>query len=118
MREINQDQDPAAQRPARGVRFFSTRHAAAAYNSIMANVTVRDVKADLEWYLQRVVEGESFLVVRDDKPIAEIRPVPARPTQPRPIGLAKGTFTVPPEFFEPLLTSDEAIRSYPVKTEW
>ena len=35
-------------------------------------------------------------------PIAEIRPLPAREMKPRPIGLARGRFTVPPSFFEPL----------------
>jgi antitoxin (DNA-binding transcriptional repressor) of toxin-antitoxin stability system len=35
-------------------------------------------------------------------PIAEIRPLPQRRKGKRPIGLAKGEFKVPPEFFEPL----------------
>jgi hypothetical protein len=34
--------------------------------------------------------------------VAEIRPLPSAPEKPRPIGLAKGKFHVPPGFFEPL----------------
>jgi hypothetical protein len=36
-------------------------------------------------------------------PIAEIRPLPKTPAQPRPIGLAADRgVELPPEFFEPL----------------
>jgi len=36
------------------------------------------------------------------QPVAEIRPLPGRRTTRRPIGLARGTFVVPPAFFETL----------------
>ncbi|WP_428940919.1 type II toxin-antitoxin system Phd/YefM family antitoxin [Fontivita pretiosa] len=68
----------------------------------MPTITVREVQADFQRYLDRVEQGESFIVVRDNKPVAEIRPAAPKPQHPRPVGLAKGTFTVPAEFFEPL----------------
>jgi antitoxin (DNA-binding transcriptional repressor) of toxin-antitoxin stability system len=41
-------------------------------------------------------------MIRLNNPIAEIRPLPPGRKRPRPIGLDKGTFTVSPQFFEPL----------------
>ena len=68
----------------------------------MLRVNVHDAKTHLSKYLARVAKGESIIVCRHNIPIAELRPVtpPDRPT--RPIGLCKGMFEVPPEFFEPL----------------
>jgi antitoxin (DNA-binding transcriptional repressor) of toxin-antitoxin stability system len=43
-------------------------------------------------------------------PIAEIRPLPRRSEEPRPIGLGAGRFVVPPEFFEPL--PDELVADF------
>ena len=52
----------------------------------------------LSRYLDRIEHGETILLCRRDKPIAEIRPIRAVRQEPRPIGLAKGQFSIPPEF--------------------
>ena len=53
-------------------------------------------------YLDRLAQGETIVLCKRNIPIAEIRPIPADIKTERPIGLGKGEFTVPPEFFEPL----------------
>jgi prevent-host-death family protein len=65
------------------------------------NVTVEEIKRDLDGVLHRVMDGETLLVTERDKPIAEIRPVEAV-RRPRPFGLARGSFVVPDDFDAPL----------------
>ena len=68
----------------------------------MTTISVHEIQRDLLGYLRRVEAGETFLVVRDERPVAEIKPVPAPPLQPRPFGLCAGEFAVPADFDEPL----------------
>jgi prevent-host-death family protein len=68
----------------------------------MTRINVHDAKTHLSRYLDRVERGESFLLCKRNVPVAEIRPIAKPATGRRPIGLAKGTFEVPDEFFEPL----------------
>ncbi len=69
----------------------------------MIKLNVHEAKTDLSRYLKRLEEdGEVIILCRRNVPIAEIRPIPAKPRKLRPIGLAKGQFAVGPEFFEPL----------------
>jgi antitoxin (DNA-binding transcriptional repressor) of toxin-antitoxin stability system len=65
-------------------------------------LNVHEAKTHLSRYLDRIEHGETILLCRRGQPIAEIRPVPAVRRKPRPIGLAKGQFSIPPEFFDPL----------------
>ncbi len=53
-------------------------------------------------YLQLVENGETFVIVKTGKPVAEIRPVFSKPKKPRPFGLCAGEFTVPDDFDAPL----------------
>jgi antitoxin (DNA-binding transcriptional repressor) of toxin-antitoxin stability system len=69
----------------------------------MTKLNVHEAKTHLSEYLPRIEAGETIVLCRRNVPIAEIRPLP--PVEPlrRPeIGFAKGTFTIPGEFFEPL----------------
>ncbi|HEY3353657.1 MAG TPA: type II toxin-antitoxin system Phd/YefM family antitoxin [Polyangia bacterium] len=68
----------------------------------MLKVNVGEAKAHLSRLLRRLERGETVLLCRRNEPIAELRPITRRPSRPRPIGLARGRFTVPPSFFEPL----------------
>jgi antitoxin (DNA-binding transcriptional repressor) of toxin-antitoxin stability system len=63
----------------------------------MSTISVQDLQRDLLALLRRVEAGESFLVISGDQPLAEVRPVPARATEPRPFGLCAGLFSVPAE---------------------
>jgi prevent-host-death family protein len=68
----------------------------------MKSVNVHEAKARLSEYLAQVEAGETVVICRRNKPIAELKPVAPARKEPRPIGLAKGVGHVPPEFFEPL----------------
>lgn len=68
----------------------------------MSTITVQDIQRDPLAFLQRVEAGESFLVVRGERALAEVRPVSAPAAAPRPFGLCAGQFTVPADFDRPL----------------
>ncbi len=68
----------------------------------MIRINVHEAQKHLSRYLDRVAAGETILLCRRNQPIAEIRPLPKRSGKRRPLGLAKGSFQVGEEFFEPL----------------
>jgi len=68
----------------------------------MIKLNIHEAKTHLSRYLEKLARGETILLCKRNIPIAEIRPLPRRRKTKRPIGLAKGKFKVPPEFFEPL----------------
>jgi antitoxin (DNA-binding transcriptional repressor) of toxin-antitoxin stability system len=68
----------------------------------MIKLNVHEAKTHLSRYLSKLRMGETILLCKRNQPIAEIRPLPSRRAQKRPIGLAKGQLTVSKEFFDPL----------------
>lgn len=67
----------------------------------MIEVNVHEIKARFSKYLDLLEQGETIIVCRRNKPIAELRPlIPVG--KPRPIGLGKGLAEVGDAFFEPL----------------
>ena len=76
----------------------------------MSTITVQDIQRDPLTFLQRIQAGESLLVVSGERPLAEVRPVAAPPSQPRPFGLCAGQFTVPPDFDQPL--AEEILKEF------
>lgn len=84
------------------------------YNEGMTTITVDDIQRDVAGYLSRVRAGESLLVMDDDRPIAETRPVmPDDSKKNRPLrqfGLAAGEFVVPDDFDDPL--PEEILRDF------
>jgi len=73
------------------------------------NVSVEELKRDLDGAIHRVREGETLVVTEQDRPVAEIRPLEAV-RRPRPFGLAAGTFVVPDDFDDPL--PEEILRDF------
>jgi antitoxin (DNA-binding transcriptional repressor) of toxin-antitoxin stability system len=69
---------------------------------VMLKVNVAEAKAKLSQYLTSVAEGETVVICNRNVPVAELRAIPQAAKKPRPVGLAKGKFRVPPRFFEPL----------------
>jgi len=67
----------------------------------MLSVTVDEIQRDPLKYLRQVEAGETLVIVRADKPIAELRPITSS-KQLRPFGLCAGEFTVPDDFDDPL----------------
>jgi prevent-host-death family protein len=80
------------------------------YYSTMITINVHEAKTRLSHYLDEVAKGETVVICKRNRPLAEIRPLPASSVVPRPIGLAKGTFTIPVAFFEPL--PDDVLRDF------
>ena len=68
----------------------------------MIQVNIHDAKTNLSKYLKRLAKGETIILCKRNTPIAEIRPLPKPNKTPRPIGLGKGQFKIPKEFFDPL----------------
>ena len=68
----------------------------------MIHVNIHQAKTHLSRYVDRAMAGETIVLCRRNHPVAEIRPLRQPTAEPRPFGLAKGAFSVPPSFFEPL----------------
>ena len=68
----------------------------------MIKLNIHDAKTNLSKYLSRLAKGETIILCKRNVPIAEIRPISPERRSKRRMGLAKGKFNVPPEFFEPL----------------
>ena len=77
----------------------------------MTQVSVEEMQRDLSACLKRLEAGETLLIVRAGKPIAEVKPVGASVETLRPFGLCKGEFTVPDDsdvpFPEDILEASE-----------
>ena len=68
----------------------------------MIKLNIHEAKTHLSKYLAKLKAGERIVLCNRNHPVAEITALPVSSVQPRPIGLAKGRFSVPPSFFEPL----------------
>lgn len=73
----------------------------------MIRLHIHEVKTHLSKYLAKLDGGETILLCRRNKPIAEIRPLSTKRKKPRPIGMDEGKIKLGPDFFEPL--SDELL---------
>ncbi len=77
---------------------------------IMIKLNIHEAKTHLSKYLAKLKAGERIVLCKHNHPIAQITPLPQTPDRPRPIGLAKGRFTVPRSFFDPL--PEELLRAF------
>ena len=68
----------------------------------MTQINLEDIQQDLSTYLQRVEAGETLVIIRAGKPVAEVKPIVPRVESLRPFGLCAGEFTVPEDFDAPL----------------
>lgn len=75
----------------------------------MIQINIAEAKAHFSRYIDCVEKGETVVVCRRNRPIAEIRPLPQLPRQQRPVGIDRG-MTVPASFFEPL--PDEVLAAF------
>jgi antitoxin (DNA-binding transcriptional repressor) of toxin-antitoxin stability system len=70
-------------------------------NHVVIWISEEEIKQDLLTYLQRVEAGETVVILRAGKPMAEIKPITSSKLL-RPFGLCAGEFTVPDDFDAPL----------------
>lgn len=75
----------------------------------MITTNVGEFKAHLSEYLKRVEAGETLVISRHNRPIAEIRPLATSSREPRPYGVDRGAFQVPDDFNEPLPANVQAL---------
>ena len=68
----------------------------------MSTISVQEVERDPTAFLHRVEAGETLVVVRDHRPVAEVTPIPAVAREPRPFALCAGAFIVPADFDQAL----------------
>jgi prevent-host-death family protein len=68
----------------------------------MTEINVHEAKTHLSRYLARVEAGETIVLCRHNRPVAELRPIAETKSTERVAGFDKGKFTVGTEFFEPL----------------
>lgn len=68
----------------------------------MTTISLSELEQDPLGYFRRVGEGEAFVVVENDRPLAEIVPTSTPPHQQRPAGLCEGEFVTPENFDDPL----------------
>jgi prevent-host-death family protein len=68
----------------------------------MIKVNIHAAKAKLSEYLEAVTRGERVVICKRNEPIAELRAIEKKRTEPRPIGLGRGTATILPSFWDPM----------------
>jgi antitoxin (DNA-binding transcriptional repressor) of toxin-antitoxin stability system len=76
----------------------------------MSTINIQDIQRDVPGFIRRIEAGESFVVLRDDQPLAEVKAIIQAKHEPRPIGLCAGEFTVPDDFDDPL--PDEILKEF------
>jgi prevent-host-death family protein len=64
-------------------------------------VNIHEAKTHLSRLLKRVAMGEEVIIAKAGTPVAKLVPVRDRPKS-RTLGSAKGEFTVPDDFNDPL----------------
>ena len=65
-------------------------------------LNIHEAKTHLSKHLASLGTGDRIILCRRNRPIAEIRPLSAPRSVPRPVGLGKGLVTIPESFFAPL----------------
>ena len=74
---------------------------------VMIMVNIADAKAKLSEYLEAVSQGETVVICRHNRPVAELRAIEARRTGPRDLApMFPGEAFLTDAFFEPM-TQDE-----------
>ena len=80
----------------------------------MVRISIDEMSRDPSKYLREVEAGETVVVTRAERAVAEIRPVAAGDAvangAQRPVGLAKGEFRAPDDFDSPL--PDDVLDSF------
>lgn len=72
----------------------------------MNAISVEEIQRDPCAFLRRLEAGEFLVVVRDDRPVAEISPISRNGGESRPYALCAGAFSIPADFD---LSMDEAV---------
>jgi prevent-host-death family protein len=70
-------------------------------------VNIADAKARLSEYLEAVSQGETVVICRHNRPVAELRPIEARRTGPRDLTpMFPGKTFITDAFWEPMTEAE------------
>ncbi len=73
-------------------------------------MSLDEIERNLPDFLRRIEAGETVIILKSGKPLAEIKPVGHHASKVRPYGLCEGDFVVPEDFDSPL--PDNIIREF------
>ena len=76
----------------------------------MKQTNIHDAKTHLSRYLAELTPGETLVICNRNQPVAELRTLRGKAVRKPRLGVAKGEFTVPDSFFEPL--PDEILEAF------
>jgi len=68
----------------------------------MIRLNIHEAKTHFSRYIERVEKGETVIVCRHNRPVAELRPLPGGSHKSRSLGIDRGKFAVGKAFFKPL----------------
>ena len=71
----------------------------------MTKLNIHEAKTHLSKYLKKVAHGETIVLCKNGKPVAQIIPF-SKKSGRRQLGFAKGLGSIPDSFFEPLTDDD------------
>ena len=77
---------------------------------IVNRVNIHDAKTNLSRYLAELKPGDTLILCNRNQPVAELRSLRAKVNRKPRIGAAKGKFSIPDSFFEPL--PDDIIKAF------
>jgi prevent-host-death family protein len=77
---------------------------------VVIRVNVHEAKTRLSHYLDKVEAGETVILCRYNRPVAEVRPIKTKAQQRKRVFGVDDGFGVSPEFFEPL--PDDILRLF------
>ncbi len=73
-------------------------------------VNIHDAKTHFSTYIAKLqASGETIIICNRNEPVAELRAIQKQKRVPR-IGVAKGEYTVPESFFDPL--PDDILKAF------
>jgi len=68
----------------------------------LKRANIHDAKTHLSRYLAELAPDETLVICNRNQPVAELRSLRGKASRKPRLGVAKGEFTVPESFFEPL----------------
>jgi antitoxin (DNA-binding transcriptional repressor) of toxin-antitoxin stability system len=80
------------------------------HNIVLKQANIHDAKTHLSRYLAELMPGETLILCNRNRPVAELRTLHGNVIRKPRLGVAKGEFTVPDSFFEPL--PDEILKAF------
>jgi antitoxin (DNA-binding transcriptional repressor) of toxin-antitoxin stability system len=72
------------------------------HKNFIDKIEIDEIERNFPSYFHRVEDGETLIILKGGKPMAEIKPVISAQPKRRPFGLCNGDFVVPDDFDKPL----------------